>query len=267
MLDKFIKYYTDAKELCIKFNETLSKINLDSEHNFPEIYIRSSINLVENQCNSITALLKENEFGSVIMICRNLMEMFFNLHWAIEPIDTISNKTKLEKAIKDRFYKLQGTPFNSFEKVLVSMEKHHNKQSTLKPNTIKETRELIENVKQNYSFLLTKDEKGNPLFKKAPPFAERMGNLKNEHYHVYSFTSIFIHPTPIISTIYFPNMLNIGTKSINVVMQILSSGLFYVHAIVGYGNIAFDNLKFNEIRKKCYLDLSDIFQQSQNDLK
>jgi len=245
----------------------MSKITLDSEQNFPEIYVLSSINLVGHNCNSITVLLRENEYGSVIMICRNLMEMFFNLHWAIEPIDTISDKTILVEAIKDRFFRLQGTPFYLFEKALDSMERKRYALSSWNFNDIMKTRELIENEKKKYPFLLTKDEEGKLIFKKAPPFAERMGHLKIEHYHSYTFSSIFTHPTPIISSIYHLGWLNSSPQSINMLKKIISSGIFYVHAILGYGNIAFENFEFKEIRQDCFNALQRIYQKSQNDSK
>jgi len=122
MLEEFIKYYSDAKDICFRFIETLADTQLDEENNSPEIYTLTSINLTKHNCNSITVLLKEDEFGSAIMICRNLIEMYFNFDWAIEPINQGLDKDRLKEAIKDRFFKLQGTPYYNFEKNLNEME-------------------------------------------------------------------------------------------------------------------------------------------------
>ncbi len=268
MLKRFIKYYSDSQDICFRFIESLMDVQLDWKVNSPEIYILTSINLTKNDCNSIALLLKENDLGSAIMICRNLIEMSFNFNWIFEPHELGLDNAKLEESIKERFYKLQGTPYYDIEKNQNEME---NDQNNDKPvwdaNTIKQTRELIEGIKSKFPFLMRTDKNGERVFKKAPSFKERMGKLKLTHYHVYTFTSIFTHPNPMINEIYFPNKQGSSIESMRAIKQILSLGLFSARAILGYARITFDSLNLNEIRNQCDEELNKIYLRSQEDLK
>ena len=143
MLPEFIKYFNNIAFECSSFMATMKDIRFNEEEESPEVFLMTSMNLSINNSKSISLLLENDQFGSVIMICRNIMESFFNIHWAFEPSE--------KEAVKERVFQLEGDTYYHMDKEIKLYELD---QETTDPawsqRDFEKIKSMIESEKNNF---------------------------------------------------------------------------------------------------------------------
>ncbi len=259
-MKKFIKYYEDTASICREFGETTKGLQFDEEAQAVELFALSSITMCAQHCMSISVLLQNNYTTDCFIIARNIIEIFFNLHWA--------TKGDTRDEVIERVFKLEANPYLNFEKEISLMEIDidSNKPNLSKSLIIKH-RKAIDGEKRTFPYLLVDRNNINSEFKSAPPFANRMGDLRLMYYHLYRFTSMFTHPSPKLKEFFMHRVANQDKPTdaiIEPLKQTLSYCLLFIElclAIAKY--ILFDfNTEHNPTRQKMYNKLVSIVKES-----
>lgn len=260
MLSNYIKYFNEVAYQCISFMDTMQHIRLNEEENAPEVFLMTSMNLSVNNSRSISLLLENDQFGSAIMVCRNIIESFFNIHWAFEPME--------KEAVKERVFRLEGDSYYHMDKEIKLYEKD---QLSLEPawskQKFEQIKKMIELEKNNFPQLLTKDKKGNIVFKHPPNFSERMGEQRLSYYQFYIFTSLFTHPSPKLKEFYL-NRIVINESNLEIIedalKQTLAFSIYQIQSIVGYAKLVFDDINpdSKEARGKCFREIKNIVKEA-----
>lgn len=223
-MQKFIKYFDSSSTICLDFGKTTKGIQFDEETQAIEIFALTSINMCAQHSMSISTLLKENFLTDCFIISRNIIEVFFNLNWAI--------KGKTREEVLERVFQLEANPYNNFDKEIKLMGKNiDSNKPNLSKHAIIEHIELINGEKKNFPFLLVDKNNFHSDFKSAPSFAERMGDLRLKYYHLYRFTSMFTHPSPKLKEFFMHRIVNYNKPTDAIVeplKQILSYCLLFV---------------------------------------
>lgn len=260
MLSNFSKYFNDVAFQCTSFMSTMQSIRFNEEDESPEVFLMTSMNLNINNSKSISLLLDNDQYGAVIMICRNIMESFFNIHWAFEPSE--------KEAVKERVFQLEGDTYYHMDKEIKLYELDQKSSEPMWSKQNYETlKKMIENEKNNFPQLLTKDKKGNDVFKHPPRFSERMAEQRLKYYQIYIFTSLFTHPSPKLKEFYLRRVV-IDKSNFEIIEDALKQTLVYslylIQSIVGYTKIVFDDINQNEkvIREICLNEIKSIVKEA-----
>lgn len=256
MLNSFSIYFKEVASQCIKFMDTIEHIRFNEEDDALELFLMTTINVNINNAKSISLLLDNDQFGSVIMVCRNIIESYFNIHWAYEPLE--------KEAVKNRVFELEGdTLFHLEKEINLSDEKQLLGEITWGNQKVQEFKKLIETEKTNFPQLLTKNKDGKIIFKHPPPFANRMLEHRLRYYQIYIFTSLFTHPSPKLKEFYLSRIVNENT-GLEIVedalKQTLVFSIYLIQAIIGYAEIVFRDIipDSSIIRKTCYQEIINI---------
>ena len=256
MLASFSKYYSEIALQCIQFMNTIKSIRFNEEDDALELYLMTSINVNINNAKSISLLLDNDQFGAVIMICRNIIESFYNIHWAYEPLE--------KQAVKKRVFELEGDTLYHLEKEIELIDKNKlSNEVTWGNQKVEDFKKMIENEKKKFPQLLTINNKGKTVFRHPPPFANRMIEQRLKYYQVYIFTSLFTHPSPKLKEFYLRRVVDDNT-SLEIIedalKQTLAFCIYLIEAVLGYAEIVFRNINNDscDIRKKCYEDVINI---------
>lgn len=261
-MEKFKKYFSDTSKLCEEFGKTSKGITFDEEKQAIELYALTSIGMCSQHTLSISLLLRNNIMTDCFILSRNLMEIFFNLNWA--------SKGHTREEMNDRVFQLEANPFYCFEKEIVLMEENLKlPNSILDKSFVHEHRDAIDKEKENFPFLL--ENRNDPLskFKKLSQtsFADRVGDLRLKYYHLYRFSSWFVHPTPKLKEFFMQRIVmkdcpeNVITKPLKIT---LSYSLLFIElcfALAKYFLFNF-NPELNPQRQELYNQLSKIVDDS-----
>jgi len=260
MLLNFSKYFNDVAFQCTSFMATMQNIRFNEEEEAPEVFLMTSMKLSINNSKSISLLLDNDQFGSVIMICRNIMQSFFNIHWAFEPSE--------KEAVKERIFELEGDAYYHLDKEIKLYERDQKfPEPTLSQQNFERIKSMIENEKNNFPQLLIKDKNGNATFKHPPTFSERMGEQRLKYYQSYIFTSLFTHPSPKLKEFYLHRVV-LDKNNFEIIedslKQTLAYSLYLIQSIVGYAKIVFDDINQNEkvIREICLNEIKSIVKEA-----
>lgn len=191
MID-YIPYFNKASESLNKFG-LLTKEDSLSEKNEPiEIYTLTTLHLSKQHTKAISNLLVDKLYVTVMIILRNLMELFFNLKWIYDAKD--------EEEKLSRVFDLEGTSFVALEKEVKMMEGDANsKKLVWEEHMFSDKKETLKKVKELYPNLTRKNKRDEIVFREAPPFDKRMDEFyKLKFYNIYRFLSAFVHPSPIL---------------------------------------------------------------------
>ena len=143
--------------------DTIENIHFNEENDALEIFLMTSINVNINNAKSISLLLDNDQFGAVIMVCRNIIESFFNIHWAYEPLE--------KEAVKNRVFELEGDTLFHLEKEMELIDKNKlSSEITWGNQKVEEFKEMIENEKKKFPQLLTKNKDGKIVFQESATF-------------------------------------------------------------------------------------------------
>lgn len=259
-MQKFIKYYGDAASICLDLGETTKGIQFNEETEAIELFALTSINMCVQHSQSISTLLKNNFITDCFVISRNIIEVFFNLNWA--------TKVKTREEVMERVFQLEANPYHNFDKEIKLMEKNINSDKpNLSKHLILQHIEAIKGEKAKYPYLLV--DKNNLLsdFKSAPSFADRMGELRLQYYHLYRFTSMFTHPSPKLKEFFMHRIANKNKPTDSIIAplkQTLSYCLSFITLCVAITkDILSDfNPEHNLRREEMYNKLVAIFNES-----
>jgi len=131
-------------------------------------------------------------------------------------------------------------------------------------------RTVIEEEKDAFPFLVKLTDDGKKIFKKPEPFIRRLDHeLRLKYYHLYRFTSLFIHPGPKLKEVFLKRSVSNFDPSENIIeptKQILAYTLLFEELILGYGCKVFlsynkDNVEF---RNKLYSEMVFISDKANN---
>ena len=186
-MDKYIIYLNETAKLLKVFGSTLNKIEFDQAKQEPfELYCLLAMKICQKKAESFSLLISNKQYVDAIILTRSIMDSLFNLRW----IKQVSGEER-----KERVYKLEAEPYYEFAKEIREMESNNN--SIWNKDDVKEFRKQIEKEKDLFPYLVNKLETGERIFKNPPPFYQRLNpELKLKYYHLYRFTSLFIHPGP-----------------------------------------------------------------------
>lgn len=259
MLETFSKHYSDIIKPCKRFVETINDIQFSEDQESYRIFLLTMIKLNINNAESIGLLLNNDQISSTLMICRNIIESFFNIDWAFEQDD--------DEEIKERFYKWEGDYLYYIDKqVNLIINDQLSPESGWDKRTVELLKNSIDMEKTNNPHLLTTTNKGKTIFKHLPSFAERMTEKRLKYYQFYIFTSLFAHPSPKLKDFYFSktNQHNISIKNIDTALkQTLALCVYLIESIMGYAEILFKNTNSNfNIRKECYEKIKEIVRNA-----
>jgi hypothetical protein len=252
-MTEYINYFNDANRIFREFGSTTIGITLDEEKQPFELYCMSGLKICQKKSKSISLLLSNELYVDAIILTRQIMELLFNIHW-------IKQSSGDER--KERVYKLEAEPYYYFSKEIREMKSNiYGDRPLWEDNNVIEFRKLIELEKETFPFLVEETEDGKRIFKKPEPFIQRLEpELRLKYYHLYRFTSLFIHPGPKLKEVFLKRKTSENNpieKIIEPTKQILAYTLLFEELILGYAIEIFS--KFNEdkieFRNKLYSDL------------
>lgn len=191
MID-YIPYFNKASESLNKFGLFTKEYSL-SERNEPiEIYTLTTLHLSQQHTKAISNLLADKLYVAVMIIMRNVMELFFNLKWIYDAKD---DNEKLS-----RIFDLEGTSCVAWEKEIKMMEEDANCEKLVwEEHMFVDSKEALKKIKELYPQLMRKNKRGETVFKEAPSFDKRMNEFhKLKFYNIYRRLSTFVHPSPML---------------------------------------------------------------------
>lgn len=253
---EYINYFNVVIRIFKEFGTTISGISLDEEKQPFELYCMLALKICQKKSKSISLLLTNEQYADTIILTRQIMELLFNINW----IKQASGKER-----KERVYKLEAEPYYNFSKEIRDMESNCSSDKPVwnKENVI-EFRKLIELEKDSFPFLVEELVGGERIFKNPEPFIQRLDSeLKLRYYHLYRFTSLFIHPGPKLKDAFLKRKTsdyNPNEILVDATKQILAYTLLFEELIMGYGCEIFKSFNKDkvELRNKLYAELADI---------
>ena len=111
---EYIPYFQEASESCRKFGQLIKDYSFSEKDEPIELYTLTTLNLCKQHTKAITILFNESLYIGVMIILRNIVELFFNLMWIYEGENSVQ---KLE-----RVYQLEGRAYLELEKEIMMME-------------------------------------------------------------------------------------------------------------------------------------------------
>jgi hypothetical protein len=253
---EYINYFNDANRIFREFGSTINGIQLDEEKQPFELYCMLALKICQEKSKSISLLISNGQYVDTIILTRQIMELLFNIHW-------IKQSSGDER--KERVYRLEAEPYNDFSKEIREMESNiKSDNSVLDEKNVIESRKAIEAEKDTFPFLVELTEDGKRKFKKPEPFIQRLDyELRLKYYHLYRFTSLFIHPGPKLKEAFLKRKItdyNPYETIIEPTKQILAYTLLFEELILGYGCEIFSNYNKDniEFRNKLYSDIAFI---------
>ena len=267
-MKEYVAHFKEISTLCDNLIQSYWDLLFDKEKEPVETMILTYLRLSGINAKTLSILIENELYIPSILICRNVLETFFNLNWVMVPdskdgesdganFDKLTESEIEERERIERIEKvnqLEADPYSHFERDIKEMERG------LEEGKIAWKKEVIENMRKRmndemieFPNLVTKDRKDNLVFKKSPNMAMKMGEHKNKFYHVYSFTSAIAHPTPKLKE-FLPCAPLVEEKTIKIIGESLyktySSTIFFIQSIMGYSKAMFDTLSPNLISER-----------------
>ncbi|MFN0159213.1 MAG: DUF5677 domain-containing protein [Bacteroidota bacterium] len=178
----------NAASFSQEFGGTFAGIQFDERPQALEIFTLQALAMCSSHCHAAATLLQNNFKGETVSVLRSIQELFFNLIWIKEPTE---RSERLE-----RVYRLEADPYRRWEKEVQIIEKASSAAIAQK------MRDPLDDIAKQYPFLTEIKADGRTEFKSAPTFAKRMGKLRPKFYHIYCYSSLFSHPTPMVKKLY-----------------------------------------------------------------
>lgn len=256
MLEDVCEYYDNVEELFDKFYKSLGTYKLDEKKDVPEVYLITSLQLSHHYVKSITTLLREELPISVVIISRSIIELAFSLRWIFEPGE--------REKVTERVLKLEADPFHHIDKEIKRMEDAIKEgKSDWKFESIESFRKQMNAFKDTFDQLLEIDKEGNNKFKKGVSVADMMGDLRNRFYHLYVYTSGFIHPNPFLRY-FLANKTEKYEEFIKGLRMNHSYCLYFLYVIMHSGMNYLDqiNTEAQDIRKEYCDQLLELVNKS-----
>lgn len=223
MIKEYSEYLRNAAALTQKYEDCFSGIHFDEHTQAIEVFVLQALNMCSSHCNASALLLQNDYVGETATVLRSIQELLFDINWILEPKD--------RKECLERVYQLEADPYNHLAKETEFIGKQ------ISPSVRDKMREQIDNIAKKYPYLLINNE-SSKTFKKAPPFASRMGEpLRAKYYHLYSYSSLFAHPTPFTKSLYLKTCNS--TESLTTAFedshkQLVAYSLLFVEMIIGF---------------------------------
>jgi len=259
-MQNFIKYFEDAASIYHDFGKTTKGVQFNEETQAIELFSLTSINMCAQHLLSISTLLRNNFITDCFIISRNIIEVFFNLNWAV--------KAETREEVIERVFQLEANPFYDFDNEIKLLERNvDSNKPNLSKSLILDHVKAINDWKENSPYLLVDKNNLKSKFKSAPSFADRMGEDRLKYYHLYRFTSMFTHPSPKLKEFFMHRVANQNRPTDAIVeplKQTLSYCLSFVtecFAITKYILSEF-NPEHNPARQEMYDQLVAIFNES-----
>jgi hypothetical protein len=257
MTPEYAEYYQQASDCFAEMGETLTGCQFDETQQAVEIYIAQALAICRDHSKAISLLLKSDLFSEPIIVTRSIFELLFGIHWV--------QQAKSREDQLERVYQLEAHPFSEFNKEVRLIERDVNSATPhWSPGKYQEFQQVLDFTGTTSPFLV---DASTGDFKRAPDLAARMGEENRLHfYHLYRFTSLFTHPTPILKEVYLRRSGSTQTTSDIVgesLNQALAYGLLFLELIGGYaaGILVHCNPHLTAKRTKCYQTLFELVEK------
>jgi hypothetical protein len=223
-------FYETTDALC-RFGDTISGIQFDEQNDPVEIYTMLTIFSSLQHSMSIAILLENGLYAEPILLSRLFMEHFFNLRWATAPT-TNDERNR-------RVHQLEATPYYRVAKEARVMDRDRSPDSSdWSQAKAAQLRENLQQIAESHAELLEDPDPKKVAFMNAPPFASRIdARLRTKYYHLYLFSSMFVHPSPALKRAHF-KVTPSNTTPEGVIdepmKQSLAYGLLFVRLLLAY---------------------------------
>jgi hypothetical protein len=193
MIIEYVEYLNKASHFSKAFGETFKGIQFEEKSQTVETFVLQALAMCSSHCRSAALLLQNDFVGESATVLRSIQELLFDLYWIKEA------ENKEDRC--ERAYQLEADPYSHWDKEtnIICKESSFSIGPQLRNN--------LKNVAVDYPFLTESTTDGTVSFKSAPSFASRMGNvLRAKYYHIYCYSSIFTHPTPLVKSLYLKSV-------------------------------------------------------------
>ena len=224
MIQECLEYLLVAASNSQGFGNTFVGIQFEERTQAMEVFALQSLSMCSSHCRAAALLLQNDLLGEAISVLRSIQELLFDLYWIRKPTN---RKERLE-----RVYQLEATPYAHWDKET----KLISQCPSLQAFSIK-MRISLDEIADKYTFLTKINPDGSKSFKQAPPFSQRMEmQLRAKYYHIYCYSSLFVHPTPMVKDLYLKtsNSVDIGVAYEEALQQFVAYSLLFVTLIMGY---------------------------------
>lgn len=225
MIQEYCEYLHKAASYSQDFGETFRGVQFDEQTQAIEVFVLQALSMCSSHCRAAALLLQNDFVGEGAVVLRSIQELLFDIYWILASND---REERLE-----RVHQLEADPFARWVKEAGLVEKQYSSAFGA------EMRVALNHIARKYPSLMEATPEGSKSFKKAPPFATRMGGVRPRLYHIYCYSSLFAHPTPnpIIKSLY----LRTGEADDNSNdtfeeshRQLVAYSLVFVQMILGY---------------------------------
>jgi hypothetical protein len=260
MLDEYSEYYSEASRALANYGSSLAGINFHGQRQALEVFCLMAISLCESHAKAVSLLLKNDCAVEPIIIIRGFFEIFCDFYW-------ISQEGGVAEQ-NDRVYTLEANPYREITKEFRLIEKDVQSSNPYwKKKEYEQLKELLEDAAKKCPWLL-KSPSSDPLdFRQAPDLAARMGEtIRLRFYHLYRFSSVFTHPTPMMKSVFIHPVGSELQKNEIIkepLQQFLAHGLWFLKLILEFCQQVFSayDVERQPLRTQCYESLSCIAEK------
>jgi hypothetical protein len=225
MLDEYSDYYSEAAQIFSRYGSSLASIGFHGQKQALEVFCLMTISLCESHAKAVSVLLKNDCGVEPIIVIRGLFEVFCNSFWVSRTDSTVEQN--------ERLFRLEATPYREIVKELRLIQKDvHSASPYWKEKEYEQLMALVENVAEKCPWLLNLPSSDPLNFKQAPPLTDRLGEtMRLRFYHLYRFSSVFTHPTPMMKAVFIhPAGSNLKRNEVieEPLQQFLAYGLWFL---------------------------------------
>jgi hypothetical protein len=190
-----------------------------------------AISLCESHAKAISLLLKNDCAVEPIIVARSFFEVFCDFYW-------ISQEGGVAEQ-NERVFRLEANPYREITKEVRLIEKDAQGSNPFwKKTEYQQLKALLEDTATNCPWLLNSPSSGSFDFKQAPDLAARLGpEMRLRFYHLYRFSSVFTHPTPMMKTIFTHPVGSEVPRNEMIkepLQQVLAYGLWFLKLIMEF---------------------------------
>jgi hypothetical protein len=230
MNSEYSPYCRDLSALLVQYSACYRDIRFHERDQAVEVFAMQSLSMTSCALRAASLLLDNSLTPEAILVTRSIQELLFDLRWILSTTDRAE---RLE-----RTYCLEGGPYRSWQKETELIRADAERRSD--PPLLEQARrwsEPLNDIASRYPHLVVSRADGSYTFKSPPPFTSRMtGTLRLKFYHLYRFTSLFAHPTPMTKEHYLRASDGSGealTPESETIKQSLAYTLLMAELVVG----------------------------------
>jgi hypothetical protein len=193
---EYSTYCSDLSKLVLEYSNHYAGIQFHEKEQAIEVFAMQALAMASSSLRAAALLLENDAVPEAILVTRSIQELFFSIRWILEPTEQTE---RLE-----RVYQLEGGPYAHWQKEVDIIRKLGEEKKD--ENILARAERFYEpltSVATTYTHLVVQSPDGTFKFKSPPAFANRMSKeLRAMYHHMYCYTSLFAHPTPMVKEHY-----------------------------------------------------------------